>query len=1270
MNTGDLFKNTEGVYFIYTGESGGNPNPNDPTSYKKYIEPQPIEDQTEEVLDEPSVFADFSKVAYGAVMGIPDLLIDTVGSTIDVSEKDMAEFKNKVHDRFLNDLMAPGLYSKDTPEGRAKRKKLVEQYVDTETGRVKDPETVTGQVAEIGTFLTGAAGIAKMLPKTRTKIGTATKYLAAEQAAEQLLTSPERNVANFLEDFFPETLEENPVIDYLAAEEDDPVLEKRAKMALSSSLLGLGLGGGLSGLKGGVKLTGYAAQKTGKSLKDLSENQALGLAGDMLLAARNSKVSQKIKNRGLKAKKEDKELAQVLNQTGNIFSNPTNFVRRIGQKYFTSRGFLTEEGFKARRESIQNQRAINTKAEQIINRLTKFINEDVVYKEGVLKEKIYQALTKPVSNKEEKRSVGYFIKNFDLPKDVAEQVADARGLIDDLSKTLLRSDIITEETSKVITSNLGSYMRRSYKLFEEQNWKPSDEVVNDATNYIFKNLKEKSPDATRVEAQNIVKEIVSAGDEKEFFDYISANRINTREILSARKEIPEELRALMGEVKDPSENILYTVSKMAQASENYKFFSRIEQLGAGKYIFSKDMRNKKPQGAEIFSAKISGTNSSLDGMYTTPEMKKAIEGSEETSIVGQGLRAIPGYDSFLTLKGFAQKNQTVYDIQSQQRNVLGATQFALSNGLNPFKNSSETLDIITNQISRRGDETFDENYTKLQRLGVINTSVRANDYKKLLELTEDSGLNSIFDKTSNVIEKLGISKGVQRVPDDIYMAVDDTFKINAFHSELEVLKKAKPRTSIEVLEEEAAEIIKNTFPNYDLVPKGIKALRELPIGSFFSFPSEIIRTTGHILKQSVKEISSGNPLLIDRGVDRLSGFVGTQAFWVSAPKATAIASGLTEEEHEAINTLTETDYSKSSKIILREGDNIYTLDPSFLESYNLIREVGSKVLDTVLNDNKSEQEMESMIAENIFNVSAKILEPYTDPAILTKSISEVFTASLSTDGRSISGKRIFQPQETSFERAMTSFKHLGEALVPGAAKDLTNLTLNAVGSPIVKNKYTGETPPLQTELLANATGIRFKKFDLNDSLIFQARQAKNNIRRQGYVTINYNTTPRDIVNQYEDIQKNNFKTYQDLYKKIQAYQKLSPLGEAYYSGFEMLKKSGFSKKDSELLFSGESPVQTFTERTLNNIFSKGIKFSIDNEEDIRKIYYKYLFKNLSTSDRERKAGGGLVEDVPRASEEPDERVDKMTGVPYDQQAGEAFVDAEDYLRRIGITDDD
>ena len=45
--------------------------------------------------------------------------------------------------------------------------------------------------------------------------------------------------------------------------------------------------------------------------------------------------------------------------------------------------------------------------------------------------------------------------------------------------------------------------------------------------------------------------------------------------------------------------------------------------------------------------------------------------------------------------------------------------------------------------------------------------------------------------------------------------------------------------------------------------------------------------------------------------------------------------------------------------------------------------------------------------------------------------------------------------------------------------------------------------------------------------------------------------------------------------------------------------------------------------------------------------------------------GGEV-DVPRAASEPDERVDKMTGMPYDQQAGTAFVDEEDPLRRLGF----
>ena len=49
----------------------------------------------------------------------------------------------------------------------------------------------------------------------------------------------------------------------------------------------------------------------------------------------------------------------------------------------------------------------------------------------------------------------------------------------------------------------------------------------------------------------------------------------------------------------------------------------------------------------------------------------------------------------------------------------------------------------------------------------------------------------------------------------------------------------------------------------------------------------------------------------------------------------------------------------------------------------------------------------------------------------------------------------------------------------------------------------------------------------------------------------------------------------------------------------------------------------------------------------------------------RFAKGGEVE-IPGAAKEPDQRIDKMTGLPYDQQAGTAFVDQEDPLRRMGF----
>jgi len=61
------------------------------------------------------------------------------------------------------------------------------------------------------------------------------------------------------------------------------------------------------------------------------------------------------------------------------------------------------------------------------------------------------------------------------------------------------------------------------------------------------------------------------------------------------------------------------------------------------------------------------------------------------------------------------------------------------------------------------------------------------------------------------------------------------------------------------LKKEAADIVKNTVPNYAFVGDVVRTARVLPIGNFMSFPSEIIRTTAGIGQQIVKELKHSKP---------------------------------------------------------------------------------------------------------------------------------------------------------------------------------------------------------------------------------------------------------------------------------------------------------------------------------------------------------------------------------------------------------------------------
>ena len=118
------------------------------------------------------------------------------------------------------------------------------------------------------------------------------------------------------------------------------------------------------------------------------------------------------------------------------------------------------------------------------------------------------------------------------------------------------------------------------------------------------------------------------------------------------------------------------------------------------------------------------------------------------------------------------------------------------------------------------------------------------DYQSLLkdiDLNPDGGWStSVFKRMLQRLNK--ITEPAQA----LYTAEDDVYKIFNFHVEKERLGnaylKAGFKKTEQELKEEAADIVRNTVPNYAYVSDVVKGLRSTLFSNFSSFPSAIMNS--------------------------------------------------------------------------------------------------------------------------------------------------------------------------------------------------------------------------------------------------------------------------------------------------------------------------------------------------------------------------------------------------------------------------------------------
>tara|TARA_Y100000992_G_scaffold301875_1_gene273968 strand:- start:1368 stop:6344 length:4977 start_codon:yes stop_codon:yes gene_type:complete len=1222
----------------------------------------------------------------------------------------------------------------------------MEDLYDPDTGKVVPAEGFTGLATDFGLMLSGYGALGKINAIKNIKspiVREVTKAFVLENA---LFNPEDGNLFTLLEEVFvnPESGKSlnwaQQAIEYLSTDPDDSRATARLKQQID--VVGLGVAFELLG-NSFFRKKGYEMYDT--RAENLTNEQRVNIVASELDEARQ--LAALAKQQGttkINISETDEGVQKILNQSKSFWKG--GGFTRLSKIFFSSDGFLSRSGKNLLDESVFAQRAAMQNATNVATRLQ--LKLDSLMSSNSLNEylpeQIQKVLTsdfkmpRVINDDNYEDVVQDLIDQFSIPRDIAPEVIESRLLIDDMSRKMLHSDFVDDGVKEVINENVGAYLRRSYHAYETAGYTPSidvrinaedflkNQILNDRSEMLdIENLVYKqygvnvSPDDLNNYMDDIINTRISDSInemlDNDIFEYTDKSRTLNKYIFKAKQDIPPEIRALLGEIEDPALNVRTTIEKMSKFYEVGRFHSNLNEIANGKYIFD----DKVARDTKVFTTQINMPNSPLNGKWTTPEVAASLQNNAAWN--PGGIIDSEFFKNFATAKGTSQQAKTVLSIATQARNAAGGVQFGLANGVWPFKDGVNTNAVLWNKMLKSGDEALDEQYTKYQRLGVINTNVRLSEFQDLLRIGEESTADTLFSSLRNIPYGGQVLDKTIDGATEVYMATDDFFKMNNFERELETLQKAFPNESLDVLEQEAARKVKNTFPNYDRVPAGVKALRFLPMGNFVSFPAEIWRTSYNIITEASKEIASSNPVLKERGLQRLSGYMLSMGSWQGAATASALTYGLSDEQQDNIHKVTETPWNGgSTRNIVRVEDKFYTQDTTNYNSYNTIRAPLMEALEDVRTGKLQGEELDQVLTDTGITFVGSLLEPFVSESMLAKSLLDVKYA-VANNGVRPDGSRAFSVGENPIaaiaEGVLTPF-------MPGTIEDAYDLYQIAAGN---VNEYSGKLPEWQGELVSSLLGIRFQEVDPVEALRFKYREfneLKSNFINPSYP--NFRENADDIIEQVDTNLQLQYKAVQDLYSTYQAVQslldedstygqaftasregreeELSPLEMRSVTAQQVLKDAGAS---SRLLMSMEDGRFLDTTDVLNFIkqsFDRGTPFADeileeqaqDKLDELTKTAKKYLtvplnfdpeipiymdleetkkvptgfgatqelIKIREAEEKAREARGsfaigGEVYNVPQAPVEPDERIDKLTGFPYNEQAGEAYIDEEE-----------
>ncbi len=602
---------------------------------------------------------------------------------------------------------------------------------------------------------------------------------------------------------------------------------------------------------------------------------------------------------------------------------------------------------------------------------------------------------------------------------------------------------------EAIDKNMGLYLTRSYQAFNDRAWMKKvlkdEKVVEAMKDYLQKQAAMSAPEfmqelrdeikkentgikglkalnaeaRKRVEAMspNILSEeelmgeikgiLQDAKDGANFLNVLTRGRMlgsKDTTIIRKKKDLAPEVRALLGEYRDPKVNFVNTFTKMTHFLANHEFLMAVRRRGLNSFLFENRIGE--------FYAKISEPKneamSPLAGLYTTVELRTGLEDANDILVAGDIARVM------LKINAVVKYGKVAVSPATQIRNFTTAAIGTLLNGHFNWMHTAKSFratraDLFTQEPKMKAY------LRELVSLGVLHQSPRSEELKVAFDLAADVSAGVYTKDWKQPLRKF------LRFIQHAYRTGDDFWKIVGYENQLAI--NLRQGMSLPEAKKKAAYRIQNGYMTYSLVPRAIKAIRKWwLIGTFVSFSSEVLRTYKNQYVFMYEDLKQGNKEDFAR---RLSGVVLVSSAAHAASYASMLLLGLTGDDDDAFRAgLPE--YQKNSTLIYtgfdEEGYPTF-LDTSYYDLYGYPK----KVVTAVFNAN-NETFMGTLV-----DVSSEAFGPFLGVEILPGAMLEFL------ENKKKTGASVYNPQDSAWHRGVDIYNHFRKAAQPGIASNIERI---------------------------------------------------------------------------------------------------------------------------------------------------------------------------------------------------------------------------------------